>query len=83
MVSDLWKSIKIKVYEQRGSLCLVCKEPATALHHRNYNKSTLLGISLTPIIPLCDTCHKSIEFNENGNKTLQPSIVDKRLLELL
>ena len=65
--SDLWKSIRKKVYSQKGDQCCLCENKATELHHHRYAKDDLTGKRTKNIKPICHECHEKIEF-ENGTK---------------
>src|SRR4051812_34944516 len=41
--SDLWRSIRRKVYAAKGSNCFICGKPAELLHHNRYHKNDLQG----------------------------------------
>lgn len=59
--SALWVSIRSRVYEAKGRVCLECKEaPATEIHHRRYDEDTLRGLTLNYLVPICDPCHERI-----------------------
>lgn len=64
LASDLWKSIRAKVYAIAGHDCCLCGKPATELHHNRYHRNDLLGKRLRFIKPICRSCHEGIEFDE-------------------
>lgn len=67
--SDLWKEvIKPKVIEEHGCQCFVCGwKKGLQIHHMDYNTQNLSGQNTNNMIPLCERCHKKIEF-KNGKK---------------
>lgn len=67
LASKLWRGIREEVYKEKGRICLLCGEPAQALHHNRYNEAALRGIDNSCIEPVCNKCHESLEF-ENGQK---------------
>lgn len=68
LASDLWRTVRAKVYRNKGLLCSVCRSPATEVHHKAYTKRAMLGLSIKSMFPICRTCHKSVEFDECGRK---------------
>lgn len=66
--SDLWRSVRKRVYAVKGDICSLCPEPATALHHNRYHIDDLSGKTMEHIHPICDTCHEFIEFGKHGKK---------------
>ena len=70
--SDLWKSIRSKVFKVKGDACYYCGLPATEIHHNRYHVRDLTGRKLKYLDPICRSCHKEIEFTEgNKNNVLQ------------
>lgn len=61
--SDLWSGIRSRAYQIHGRNCKICKNPATALHHLDYSLDTLKGFRMNSLIPICDECHKKVEFD--------------------
>jgi cytochrome c553 len=66
--SDLWKSIRRRVFHRDGSCCVLCQKPAAQAHHRSYDYSTMSGNDITMIISLCCGCHHKIEFDKRNKK---------------
>lgn len=66
--SDLWKRVRVRVYRKYGSLCLLCSNPATELHHLCYSVEDLAGRRLSHIKPICRECHQRCEFTTRGSK---------------
>jgi hypothetical protein len=64
----IWKTIRIKVLERHRYRCWCCRSYATSVHHRRYDRKTLLGQDLTGLVAICDSCHHYIEFGRNGKK---------------
>lgn len=67
MKSDLWRSIRSKVFATKGRICELCAQNAVIVHHNWYGVADLLGARLCNLHPLCIKCHDIIEFN-NGKK---------------
>lgn len=65
--SDLWNRIQQAVFDKKGTSCCLCTEKAVAVHHHSYAPSVMSGDNLEPLFPICDRCHKSLEF-EHGKK---------------
>lgn len=61
--SDLWKSIRERVFSECGSDCFVCANRAFQAHHEYYTEANLRGRTLTHIRPICRECHDIIEFD--------------------
>lgn len=68
--SDLWKSIRAKVFEIKGHNCHVCKKYATEIHHNGYGINVLKGETIQPLRPICRKCHKAIEFIDGKKNTV-------------
>lgn len=66
--SALWRSIRVRVFRQKGHTCSLCSRRATQVHHRSYDRLTLLGLILTYLEPICQYCHKKIEVMPGGRK---------------
>lgn len=66
--SKLWKSIRGRVYAEKGKKCSLCDALAVQIHHRRYDKKTLSGEDLTWLEPVCLHCHEAVEFNVDGSK---------------
>jgi len=66
--SDLWRTIRCRVYRNKGGFCRICKAPATEIHHNTYTRRVMGGADIGPLHPLCRSCHKSLEFAGNGRK---------------
>jgi hypothetical protein len=67
LISSTWKKIKNRVRKAKGKFCVICRDKATEYHHLNYGKPDLLGDTIANIVPICNVCHESIEF-EDGRK---------------
>lgn len=61
--SDLWESIRKRVLFRDGNKCRLCKKPATAVHHNNYDKRSLAGTNLRHLLSVCHGCHYKMEFD--------------------
>ncbi len=73
--SELWAGIRGVVLGTHP-LCAICGiTRATQVHHQSYKKTVMLGENLKPLVPVCDTCHRKIEFTTTGHKrTLQDAV---------
>ncbi len=65
--SALWISIRLRVFRDKGRLCIKCREPATQIHHSRYDIETMRGTTLEHLHPVCQKCHGAAEI-ENGKK---------------
>lgn len=68
LASSLWMGIKERVYQQKGTECYLCGASAGCVHHRGYGRDVLLGLDLSPLVPICSGCHQEVEFKANGEK---------------
>lgn len=68
LASDLWKSIRERVYAKRGRQCTLCWRVARYLHHQSYAPAVLLGEDINPILPICYICHNLVEIDASGRK---------------
>ena len=66
--SKLWRGIRQRVFAAKGRQCVLCGRKAAQIHHRSYDRATLLGLILTFLEPICKRCHEKIEFTETGRK---------------
>lgn len=81
LCSGLWGRIREKVLRLGNHQCKVCGCPAQCVHHKKYSLEVLQGEDLTQLVPLCNTCHESIEFDSNLKADLR--MANKRLNRLL
>jgi|694.fasta_scaffold97298_9 hypothetical protein len=65
--SDKWKQIRREVFKYKSNKCSCCKKFAECIHHTRYDEDTMSGSNFKNLIPLCNRCHKNIEFT-NGKK---------------
>lgn len=72
--SPLWSAIRRLVFARKGSRCVLCGARAQQVHHRRYDRSTLLGAVLTWLEPICIKCHETIEVKPNGRKRAARSV---------
>lgn len=68
LASDLWRSIRERVFRAKGRKCHLCGKPATSVHHQRYHKNDLLGKRLGYVFPICTDCHEEVEFSRKGKK---------------
>lgn len=69
--SGLWAAVKIAAFEKRGKNCLICTKPAKVIHHLDYAMETLQGTRMGSLVPICDPCHKRVEFDGEKKRTLR------------
>ncbi len=81
--SDLWRKVRLQVYVIKGRTCRMClSKPATCVHHNRYHLNDLTGRKLKFLEPLCDDCHKKIEFEQDGEKIFDVGYVKYRFKRL-
>lgn len=68
LASPLWARIRARVFALDEGLCRLCQEPATEIHHTNYDRHTLKGRSLRHLHALCHGCHERVEFDDDPEK---------------
>jgi 5-methylcytosine-specific restriction endonuclease McrA len=66
--SDLWKSIRARVFAEKGRECVCCGSQATEVHHTRYKSEEITGANLRHLHPVCGVCHYKVGFKENGKK---------------
>lgn len=66
--SDLWASIRKRVFERDGNCCILCQKDATEAHHRSYDRDTMMGKDISLIISICSSCHHDLEYTPDGSK---------------
>ena len=66
--SELWASIRQRVFERDGNSCVLCQRHASCAHHRSYDIETMSGRDISMIMSLCGHCHGRIECDEHGLK---------------
>ena len=60
---DWTKTLKRSIRQRDNYVCQICsKEPATFVHHKDYNK---LNCNPDNLITLCNSCHAKTNFNRN------------------
>lgn len=67
LTSSKWEQIRQEVFKYKSDKCSYCKKLAECIHHTRYDEDTMMGRSFKNLIPLCNKCHKKIEFT-NGKK---------------
>jgi len=69
LASDLWKSIRQRVFDRDGGICRLClKRKAKSVHHVTYHEDTLRGETLDQLVSICGGCHVYSEFDSKGEK---------------
>jgi 5-methylcytosine-specific restriction endonuclease McrA len=79
--SELWNLIRQNVFKRKKRQCVICCKTASHVHHRNYNRETILGTDIRALVPLCRSCHIEIEFTDGKKNSL--SKANKKLKDLL
>ncbi len=65
--SDLWRGIRAVILS-KSPRCYLCNQRATQVHHNRYTYANLAGRSYKHLVSLCDICHISIEYRDDGLK---------------
>lgn len=80
--SKLWLRVRITVWKAKGRNCCLCGKRASQVHHRRYDRATLLGLDITHLEPICRKCHRFIELTPRGRKRASRSVerLFKRLI---
>lgn len=68
LASPRWLLIRAAVMERDDGKCQICGGQASCVHHNNYSQSLLRGRSIIGAFALCNSCHKFIEFDQQGAK---------------
>lgn len=71
--SVLWAEIRLAVLNQSKFKCVLCSGHANQVHHASYSDDNLLGRSLRGLHPICNGCHREVEFNGADKLTLNQS----------
>lgn len=71
LASPLWQSIRTRVLNRENRICRLCADPATQVHHRRYDKATMLGDDITRLVALCENCHQLVEFDRGRKCSLE------------
>lgn len=72
--SNLWCMIRQSAIDYHGKTCLICNEHYRIIHHLSYTREVLLGMDLNQLVPLCNDCHKRVEFHGKRKRTLQQAL---------
>lgn len=67
LASEDWKRIREKVLRKYPDCCC-CDQRASEVHHFSYEARVLLGLWNEMLFPICDGCHKKVEFLPDGSK---------------
>lgn len=81
LASSLWKNVRQKVFKKKGRLCVACGGVATQVHHLRYHRRDLLGQSMRYMVPICQPCHKAVEYD--GTKKVSLKVANERLSSLM
>lgn len=68
LASPLWEKARRRARNRHGDHCVCCRAKATEFHHQSYGLKTLMGDNSKDVLPVCNGCHKRIEFNSDGSK---------------
>lgn len=79
LASPEWKKIRKRFLERAEYCCEVCGKRATQVHHRSYDRGSLMGRTAS-LAALCGPCHKYAEFDDEGRK-VQPVVANRRLAQ--
>lgn len=66
--SPLWGRIRSQAMRRNKYRCKKCGDWATCIHHKAYDKGTMLGKCAQSLAPLCFCCHEFIEYDHTGKK---------------
>ncbi len=66
--SNLWYSIRAKVFRRDKGKCRLCDNPGQEVHHLSYAKAVMEGNNTRLLVLLCCSCHKRVEFGRSGKK---------------
>lgn len=73
--SSLWARVREEVLRRNNRRCAICVSFATQVHHRKYTRENLTGVNYKHLAPICASCHKAIERDEDGRK-LDATVVE-------
>lgn len=76
--SNLWAEIKSRIMSKSNGKCACCGESAYTVHHVTYSVAVLAGKEDSQLIPVCKSCHYSIEF-KGKHKLLDATSIHKKL----
>lgn len=75
LASPLWKSIRARVYAEKGRTCLRCElARATQIHHTSYDETTMRGEVLDCLIPICEDCQTRASNEHDKHKARELGI---------
>ncbi len=80
LASDLWRKIRRHVFARSNRCAGSCGRRAVQVHHGKYGKAELIGSDLTHLYPICDECHRRIEFCDGSVKLTPQQATEKLLL---
>lgn len=73
--SDDWAELRGRILRQHPTCCR-CDDPATQVHHFSYHAAVILGRCNDLLLPICEPCHKSVEFDGDRKRTLSESQIE-------
>jgi hypothetical protein len=74
--SELWKSVRERVFADKGRKCFMCGLAASQVHHNRYHRNDFLGKRTKYLNPVCGSCHVGIEFDGEKKRTLKQAKVE-------
>ena len=66
--SPTWKAIRRERLDLDGGLCVVCRKPATSVHHIRYPKTFGQEDILNDMISVCDVHHRDFDTIERFHR---------------
>lgn len=69
LASDLWKTIRHRVFVRDKFICLKCGKRAQHVHHLSYGMTVLAGSNDSRLVSLCQPCHHGLEFDGDRKRT--------------
>jgi 5-methylcytosine-specific restriction endonuclease McrA len=69
--SLVFSKIRKAVLSRDGGACGICGNPASQIHHFQYDRATMLGETLDHLISLCGSCHHDVEFKDGKRVWVQ------------
>ena len=71
--SDLWRSIRERVFYEKGRRCTCCSKMASQVHHAEYTDENLAGDNLDELFPVCGECHRKTHFKRGKFRSQRAS----------
>jgi hypothetical protein len=77
LASEMWASIRARIFAYHGRSCKRCGGFATQIHHKEYTMKAMTGENRGLLVPLCGPCHEFCEWD--GNRKVMPSGANARI----